>query len=394
MKHKSNMFLEQIKNAYLMKFNLKVRVIKGISICTVSILFICCAIIDNHSVDVDYNGRLSSNNKYLEAHKQNFDTIKLQSLVSKIDNGYFGDVHSIIISRKNEVVLEKYFRGYDRDRLHCIYSITKSVTSALIGIAIDSNDINDLDEELLDFFPEYSQIENLSNEKENITLENILTMSSGFEWNEWTYPYDNPNNSATILWESNDMIKYMLNLPLSHNPGTHFTYNSGCSILLSGIIKNKTGLSAEQYAANNLFSKVGIEEWNWLRGDDGLTWTSGELFLRPIDMLKFGELYLNNGHWNDLQIISEDWIETSTSSQIRITDNNNYGYHWWRYSENHYVYNTLGTKDIYYAIGHAGQYIWVIPHLDMVIVTTAGNEAVTRKSESMLWGDILPSILN
>ena len=351
-------------------------------------IFICC---QNNALIVD--APINSNpeeNTYLEAYQQNFDTIKLQALVTKIINGNFGDVHSLIISRNNHIVLEEYFNGYDRDRLHRLYSATKSVTSALMGVFIDNN-LGSLDEKVLAFFPEYTSINNSSVEKENMTLENVLTMSAGFEWDEWSYPYRHPNNSATILWESNDMIKHMLDLPLAHVPGSHFTYNSGCSILLSGIIRNRSGQSAEQYASTELFSKIGIENWDWWHGNDGLTWTSGELHLKPIDMLKFGQLYLNKGDWNDAQIISENWIETSTSSHIQITDYNNYGYHWWTYSSEHPVYD-IATEDIYYAIGHAGQFIWIVPHLDMVIVSTAGNENFTRKSEPILWWDILPAV--
>ena len=333
---------------------------------------------------------------YKEAHEQNFDTLKLQALVTKINNGQFGDVHSLLIARNNQVVLEEYFNGYNRNTLHRLYSATKSVTSALIGISIDNNLIHDLDEKTLDFFPEYNSIANLSIEKANMTLENVLTMSAGFEWDEWSNPYGHPNNSATILWESNDMIKHMLDLPLTHVPGNHFTYNSGCSILLSGIIRNRNGgQSAEQYASSELFSKIGVENWDWWHGNDGLTWTSGELHLKPIDMLKFGQLYLNRGDWNGTQVISEYWIDTSTEAKISINDYNDYAYHWWKYSNEHYVYDNIdNTNDIYYAIGHAGQFIWVLPHLNMVIVSTAGNESVTRKSEPMLWWDILPAINN
>ena len=362
----------------------------SLSLLIIIILIISCS--QNHDGLIINENNINESSNFHIAHQQNFDTIKLQSLISKIYNGRFGDVHSLIISRNNQIVLEKYFNGYDKNDLHRIYSVTKSVTSSLIGIAIDNGHIENINQNLLDFFPEYSQLENLSTDKENIILENVLTMSSGFKWDEWSNPYGHPNNSTTILWNSNDMLKHMLDLPLSHVPGTHFTYNSGGSILLSGILQNKVSMSAEEFADNNLFSKIGIDNWDWWSGNDGLTWTSGELHLKPIEMLKFGELYINNGLWDGNQIISENWIQTSTSNHIQITNYNNYGYFWWAYSGEHYVYDNIETEDIYYAIGHAGQYIWVIPHLDIVVVSTAGNEAHTRKSEPMLWEDILPAL--
>ena len=348
---------------------------------------------DNFIQETSIIKKTGSSN-YFEAHLQSFDTIKLESLVRKINNGKFGDIHSLIISRNNQIVLEKYFSGYDRDSLHRLYSVTKSVTSALLGIAFDNGKINGLDDTLLDFFPEYSQIENMNPKKESVSLEQVLSMASGFEWDEWTNPYGNSNNSATILWRSDDMLKHMLDLPLSHTPGTQFTYNSGCSILLSGIIRNKTGLSAEEYAASNLFSKIGIEEWVWQKGSDGLTWTSGELFLKPLDMLKFGQLYLNKGKWLGKEVVSESWVENSTAKHISATTYNDYGFHWWKYKENHPVFNTLQEHDIFYGVGHGGQFIWVIPQLNMVVVSTAGNSNWSRQSEPILWWDILPAIIN
>ncbi|WP_036382059.1 serine hydrolase [Muricauda sp. MAR_2010_75] len=355
---------------------------------TVVICLVCCSqdkVTDN-PIPNDFE------NSFLSAHQQNFDTLKLQSLVTKIRNGQFGNVHSLLISRNNQIVLEEYFNGYDKTELHRLFSVTKSFTSALIGIAIDKGFIENLDEKILNYFPEYSTIANLTEEKENMTLEHVLSMSAGYEWDEFSYPYGNPNNSATMLWNSNDMIKYVLDLPLVYDPGTQFTYNSGCSILLSGVIQNKTGKSAEDYAASNLFSKIGIQNWEWTSGANRLTWTSGELYLRSLDMLRFGQLYLNKGNWEGTQVVSENWIKNSTTKKIKNTEYNDYGYHWWVYASEHYVYDNIETQDIYYAIGYGGQFIWIIPHLDLVVVSTAGNGSITRKSEPMLWWDILPSI--
>jgi CubicO group peptidase (beta-lactamase class C family) len=169
----------------------------------------------------------------------------LAELVNNIENGDYGNIHSLIIIHNDSLALEKYFGEWERDMLHICASVTKSFTSALIGIAIDEGYISGLEEKLLNFFPEYDDIENLDERKESITLENVLTMTTGFAWDEISTPYfdneGNPNleNDLVKMGESDDWIKHVLNLPMSNDPGTEWNYNSGGSHLLSGILKKK-----------------------------------------------------------------------------------------------------------------------------------------------------------
>ena len=178
------------------------------------------------------------------------DEEMLTDLVNLIEKGEFGKIHSLIIIHNDSLALEEYFMGWTRHMRHFCSSVTKSVTSALIGIAIDQGKIGGVDEKLLNFFTEYDDIANLNERKESINLENVLTMSAGFVWNERTTPYvdsegnPNPENDLTKLGESIDWIKYMLDVPISDDPGTKWNYNSGGSHLLSGIIQNRTGQSA------------------------------------------------------------------------------------------------------------------------------------------------------
>jgi len=201
----------------------------------------------------------------------------LAELVNLIEIGEFGNIQSLIIIHNDSLALEEYFMGWTRHMRHFCSSVTKSFSSALIGIAIDQGKIGGVDEKLLNFFPEYDDIANLDERKESINLENVLTMSAGFVWNESTTPYidsegnPNPENDLTKLGESSDWIKYMLDVPISDDPGTKWNYNSGGSHLLSGIIQNRTGQSAEDFAKENLFNALGITNWEWESDPNGIT---------------------------------------------------------------------------------------------------------------------------
>ena len=297
----------------------------------------------------------------------------LAELVKKIEDGDYGNIHSLIIIHNDSLALEEYFMAWNRDMPHNCYSVTKSVTSALVGIALDQDKIDGVEGKLLNYFPEYNDIKNLDERKESITLEHLLTMTAGFAWNEINPPYldsegnPNPENDAIELHESSDWIKHVLDLPMANAPGEKFLYNSGCTILLSGIITNTTGQSAEEFAKENLFSKIGITNWEWDTSLDGITNTGWGLVLHPVDMAMFGYLFLKNGLLNGEQIVPKDWLNESTRRHLSI-----YGYHW-------YVMPAAMIEDhpeangIFYATGYGGQHIMIVPSINMVIVTTAEN---------------------
>jgi CubicO group peptidase (beta-lactamase class C family) len=303
------------------------------------------------------------------------DKEKLDILVEDIKEDEYGKIHSLIIIHYDSLVLEEYFMGWTRDMLHPVHSVTKSFSSALIGIAIEQGYINGVAETLLSFFPEYDDIENLDTRKESITLENVLTMTPGFKWDETsTVYYDEcsnptPGNDGMELQKSNDWIKYMLDLQMSDDPGTRYVYNSGGSSLLSGVLKNKTGKIAEEFASENLFSPLGITNWKWEKGPNGLSTTGWGLHLHPVNMAMFGYLYSKKGFLNGEHVISEDWVQESTSKHIEIIDPFSgefngyyYGYQW-----------RIREGGSFIAIGYAGQFIYVIPSLNLIVVSTAEN---------------------
>jgi CubicO group peptidase (beta-lactamase class C family) len=302
-----------------------------------------------------------------------FDSVIINNLITRIDNGDYGEIHSLLIYKDDSLVVERYFWGYGRENLHVCYSVTKSVTSALIGIAIDKGNLNGVNGKILSFFPEYTNIRAKSEWKSSITLDHVLSMSAGFNWDEFTFPYTDPRNDITDFINSSDWIKYILDLPVIYEPGTVFTYNSGCSTLLGEVIYKTTNVKADQFCETNIFDPLGIVNWQWERGPDNVINTFGGLRLRPVDMLKFGRLYLKKGKWNGEQLISESWVDNSTATKININGNNEYAYQWWRYTNAGSTGRVLQVNDVFYALGWGGQLVWVVPHLNMVAVTTGAN---------------------
>jgi CubicO group peptidase (beta-lactamase class C family) len=297
--------------------------------------------------------------------EQGLDSALLATLTGRINNGDYGEIHSLLIVRHDYLVYEKYFDGYSSEALHPMYSVTKSVTSALIGIALDQGKLDGVDELLLPLFPEYFEVQNLDSNKEAVTLEDVLTMRAGFQWSE--------SYSVSQMARSTDWIKYMLDLPVLGVPGTTFQYNSGCTILLSGIIRNASHLQAAEFADRHLFGPLGITRKTWEAGPLNLTNTAGGLSLRPRDMAKIGLLYLHEGRWQGREIISRDWIEESTSWLLKPYRNTGYGYQWWSTPLESGSVSPEDDDLIKYASGAGDQFIIFIPALDLVVTATAGN---------------------
>jgi CubicO group peptidase (beta-lactamase class C family) len=339
-------------------------------------------------------GPLSTPPKPARPDSALIDTTLLDSLVTAIESNVYGVVHSVLILREDSLVFERYFNGYHRERLQEVFSVTKSVTSTLIGIAVERGEIAGVDERILQFFPQYPVIANLDSLKEDITLEHLLTMTAGLEWDEWSLPYTHPANDVNQMYVSTDWLKYVLDLPMTDSPGTRFVYNSGASMLLSAILTRATGLSARDYAAAHLWGRVGVTSWEWdpAPRNPGLSIGGWGLHLRPIDMLAFGRLYLHEGRWGDQQVVARAWVESSTRSHAVISEWYEYGYQWWTYSDRIVDEGLIGVNDISLAVGRGGQYIWVVPHYDLVVVSTAWNDNNGKYSSPMFFRYIIPAV--
>ena len=309
---------------------------------------------------------------------QDMDAGILQAGVDKISNGSYGDIDSLIVLRNGHVVVEKYFNPdyYGREYRYTIRSITKSFTSALVGIAIGQGKIKGVETNIMKFFPQYLSVGNPDPRKTQITLHDVLSMSAGFEWDEMIRHYGDPQNSYNQMIASDDWIGHVLGRPMRDDPGTRLEYSGGCSMLLSAVLQRTTGQTAEDFAAEYLFKPLGIDDFTWLQAQGGLTNGAGGISMRRIDLARFGQLFLDQGRWGDKQLIPAGWVEASTAEQITgdrasLYAGFGYGYQWWRFRDFDPMVSVLQTNDVYFAYGDGGQLIMVVPHLELVVVSTA-----------------------
>lgn len=290
-------------------------------------------------------------------------------------------VHAVVVARGGKLVFERYFRGddeipgriyghrvenitFDSETLHDLKSASKSVASLALGIAIERGLIPGVNEPIFSFFPELSDLR--SPEKDRIQLVHALTMSMGLKWVEATPATGDYNNDETRMRFAWDPCRYVLGLPVTAPAGQEFFYNTGALALVSAIMRKATGRPLDEFVRANLFEPLGINrvEWERYRGD---TDAGGGLRLRPRDMAKIGQ-FVCGGRWNDRQIVPKAWIETSTASKLKATDDQSYGYLWWLGR------SRLNGREIRWvgALGRGGQSIRIVPELDLVVVVTAG----------------------
>ncbi len=297
------------------------------------------------------------------------DNGRLETLTADLEAENLGLVSSLLLVKDGKLAYEYYGLGMNVDQLHVNYSITKSITSALVGIAHKEGLLDNIDQPILPFVNTFNSIGNENEWKRSITIEQVLQMRSGIEWDEVTHNYGSPQNSTTGLINSTDWIKHVLDKPMAEAPGLSYNYNSGCTILLSGLIESVSGRSAEEYAQQQLFSQLGIKKYDWQNGSNGLTNTGFGLSLRPRDMAKFGLLYLNEGQWQGNQIIDKDWIQRSWTPYSQFENGFGYGYQW-----KMFPFTIRGnTVPVPYANGHGNQYIFVVKELDLIVVITSEN---------------------
>ncbi|MHA1926048.1 MAG: serine hydrolase domain-containing protein [Candidatus Thorarchaeota archaeon] len=320
--------------------------------------------------------------------EQGMDSRMLNEMMDRIDE-HDVRIDSLLIVRNGHLVFEEYPSSlYSNDSRHIIHSCTKSYTSALVGIAIQEGYIEGVESKLVDLFPNRT-IANLDARKQDITLEHLLTMTSGLEWDEWTEPYESYLNSLNQVWAASDSVQHVLDLPMAYDPGEVWTYNSGGSHLLGVIVAEATGTSLFAYADENLFTPLGISPLDimWPRDNHGRYWGHGGVEMVPRDMAKFGYLYLNNGTWDGTQIVPSEWVQDSADTLYPFTDYSGYSYQWWTYPTD--------IVDVYSAEGYAGQYIFVIPDLDMVVVFTSSVPPYTTYPQpSILFEFIIQAAIN
>jgi len=259
------------------------------------------------------------------------------------------------------------------DDLHTLQSVTKSVASTMIGIAIQRGAIEGTDVPALGFF-EDRKFADPDGRKARMTLEDVLTMRSGFEWDEWSFGFDDPRNDCITLEAQDDWVAFVLGKPMATDPGSTFVYNSGSSHLLSAIIKHTTGDTIDAYAEQHLFGPLGIDVYHWKKTPRGLPDTEGGLYLLPRDLAKIGFLFLNDGTWAGERLLPAGWVERATTPWVEDIsphdgrEDPGYGYKWWIMDV-----DEGGTTQVYAARGYGGQVLLVAPEKELIAVFTAWN---------------------
>jgi hypothetical protein len=252
-----------------------------------------------------------------------------------------------------------YYKGTD---LHSMQSVSKTITSVIIGIAMTRGDFKaTVDTPVLNFF-DSAKVRNIDDRKRRMTLKHLLTMTTGLDWNE-DVPYDDPRSDSSIMEATDDWVQYVIDKPMAAEPGTVFNYSSGASELLAYIFQKETGQDIEKYGEKYLFTPLSMDHY-WKRTYQGVIDTEGGLYLRDADLAKIGYLYLHDGIWDGKRIVSHKWVQQSLTPFIDAGGGYKYGYKWW-------LYGRTDTKTyVWTCLGFGGQRLQVFPEENLLVVTT------------------------
>ncbi|WP_176723360.1 serine hydrolase domain-containing protein [Roseivirga misakiensis] len=297
------------------------------------------------------------------------------------------ELHSMLLIKNNELIFEKYFGEHSVDKQHDLRSVTKSITSLILGIAIEKEYVQSLDDPISRYLGEFDNPKNPDPRKNQITIRDFLTMSSGLECNDWD---PKSKGQEDKMYKKKDWIQFMANLPMLHDPGEISTYCTGGTILIAEIIERTSGLSLPDFAQKHLFEPMGIENLSWGHTNKKTVISSGQrLNMTSRDMAKLGQLILNKGTWMGKELIPAYWIEELATPKTKITGLN-YSYLWWQLP---FTKNGVLEPSIC-ATGNGGQYILTFPELDLVAIFTGGayNSPKDKLPFTVVNRIILPSI--
>lgn len=302
--------------------------------------------------------------KSISCAKAGVDSFVVDSIDQAIQahQNILKNYRSFIIAKNNFLVFEEYYDGEGVNQLNSLKSVTKSIMGILAGKAIELGLIESVDQKISDFFPEYFEDVGDSLKKE-IRIKNLLTMSAGFKWNNFGGKY----RSGWDLYKGNRHEYMITKTVMEDTPGEVYNYNSGLSHMLSGIITNESGMRTNEFAEKYLFDSLGISNYKWTTDRNGYNLGNSELFLTARDMAKIGLLVLKKGYWFDKQLIDSVYIKEMLAPQIETEGigkeySQYFGYQWWVKEYKDVVIN--------FGAGYGGQYIFVIPKFDLVLVFT------------------------
>ena len=297
------------------------------------------------------------------------DDQTIAQLNDHFSDGDFGKVVSFIVWQDGEKRYEYNAPNTTSDTMVRVWSVSKSVLSAAYGAAVQQGRAAPLDSPIAEHLPQYADQFKADPRRAQISIEDLFTMRSGFVWNELnSFPNDYHQFAASADW-----VAYMADREMDSKPGESFTYNTANSILLGEVIGGQVGQPFEQFVEEALFQELGITQWKWEYGPNDVVQSGGGLHLSANDMLKIGKLYLNNGEWNGKQLVDPSWVTDSISYKTEVPGYLDYGYHWWLAPEDSELIEALEVKDVYFASGLGGNYVYVIPHLNTIVVVAASD---------------------
>jgi len=317
------------------------------------------------------------------------DARALSELTQWVEQTYqYQNTHAVLIEHAGKLVYELYLEGqdeqyydprsdrkFDVNSLHDLRSISKSVTSLLLGLAFKDDYQQALATPITEFFKDQNIA--YDNAIESITLQHVLTMTAGFEWDEWTLPYSDPRNSDHQLHLVGNPVASALVLAVKDQPGTVWTYSGGSTEILAAIIEQKTGMRLDKFAAEALFEPLGISSFEWLGSPNwqpqGRPSAASGLRLRARDLAKIGSLMLHNGVWNNRRIVPAEWLKLSVQSHVTESINGprgiyGYGFQWWPGRS-----NSIPAYKIIAGFGLGGQQLLIVPERHLVVTVFAGN---------------------
>lgn len=313
----------------------------------------------------------------------------LAALISRIRDKTFPRVYSVLLVKDGKLVFEEYFSGHHRFQADAMHSVSKSVTSILVGIAVDQGLI-DVDDPVHAYFDDYHGLEWIDRPYP-ITIQNLLTMTHGTDWDERSRPLSDPKNSIRAMTDGDDWLPFVLSHKLIEPPGTRFNYAGGMTVLLGEIVSRTSGMDLGGFAEQYLFHPMGIYIEGWHRSPRGVVNCQGGLYLRPRDMAKIGQMMLDKGVWQGQRIVSEQWVEESLKTRVTAEIGWGYGYQW-RTGQ-----ATIGDRliDLFFASGRGGQHIIVVPEYRLVAVFTTqpiGNPGGHSRNLIMMADYVLPAV--
>ena len=313
---------------------------------------------------------------------EGLDAASLGSLMNSIRDGHFPGVDGVVVARNQRLVAEAYFNGFDRETVHELRSTGKSLISTLVGLA-DDQGLLELDDTLAQHVPDFENHRNMDANKRAITLRHLLNMSGGLDCNDWLS--SSPGHEEK-MYDSRDWIAFVLNLRAIAEPGTQASYCTGGVVLLAHVVSLRSGMRLEDFANQWLFAPLNIQKAEWRYSPDGRATGATGSGLRPRDAAKLGALFANEGVWNGVRVISEDWVMRSRQRATTL-GNQGYGLLWWKRS---FVHGGNEIQTVY-ASGNGGNYVFIVPSHELVVAFSGSNYNSPRSETPH---QLMPLVLN